>query len=739
MAMFQESSVPPPPKDITLTKNGVRYFKEFIGGDKPRPVTLQVVDLRRYSTAGGQFAEACGISPDEDNPYAWDVILTDGKHLLKCLVDLRLQSEIDCGNVLKFSVIKVTKGRYWLDDTKMEPTDPIPIISGFRIVSTLPGTAMGSVWGTIRNGELRDETDIKAHSFEPLIGMRKTYLNSMVDSIHPDDERVAYGDAYRTEITLEPDDTADIHYRCVKLADLLSSPAIAKDACIVARITRKSQVVTLNTESAAGGKYPYQLYLELQDETDMAICVLWYRSAIEYFGAVRPGDVVVLEGFKCRRSTVYVSSYSSAHTEISLSSRNPVGKLSLVPDQEAWGFALPLLSYNFVPHSELSFMVDGTAVDTVGIITHLGRVERRALKPAHKGTSLFRWLTLCDGTLDTRKPIVLCLFAGAQYEEFLTQLAPGQVFACSSCVVRSSLVNSREVPITHIVSTRMSHFTAWFHDRALDADAHPYYGNNAVTRVVEWALKTEEARAAAMASLRDGWLSWPLPPSHCGARRVSNIEEIPLVPFGKTLHAASSLKLLERREIYVMATIARARLWDRIHNNVLTLELPAPGETNEERARVAAPPPKRKRGAPSVDMTLPIVIGDEIELSGVEEGASILSTNWEEVAAKNANSVALPVVGWDIELQSVNKTSIVQAILVVPEGVAPGECLYNLLPQEYRLPTIPETRAQVAAQLAQIRGKRLVFNLSMYRAEKTTNMDRDQVELSILQILVRDN
>ena len=73
---------------------------------------------------------------------------------------------------------------------------------------------------------------------------------------------------------------------------------------------------------------------QIDDGQRRAVVVLWYSAVAEYLGCVQAGDLVALANFRVRRATDFVSEFSDADLELALNSRNPVGVLRLVAEQD---------------------------------------------------------------------------------------------------------------------------------------------------------------------------------------------------------------------------------------------------------------------------------------------------------------------------------------------------------------------------------------------------------------------
>ncbi|XP_008322889.1 RPA-related protein RADX isoform X2 [Cynoglossus semilaevis] len=172
--------------------------------------------------------------------------------------------------------------------------------------------------------------------------------------------------------------------------------------------------------------YPYMALLETCDQTGSVCLVLWASVCVNWYCCLKPGDVISLRHYRVKGK--YQAELEDI--EISVNSRNPAARISILPESSVSpGYLPPAPTYSFHNSQELMDCPNATVCDVIGLLTFSGRPERiRSRESRGAGLMEYRWLRLEDGA--SHRPIMVKLFCTSQPETH-RHLYPLSVVVCT--------------------------------------------------------------------------------------------------------------------------------------------------------------------------------------------------------------------------------------------------------------------------------------------------------------------
>ncbi|XP_027131651.1 RPA-related protein RADX-like isoform X1 [Larimichthys crocea] len=171
---------------------------------------------------------------------------------------------------------------------------------------------------------------------------------------------------------------------------------------------------------------PYKAVLEVCDRTGSVCVVLWNSVCVSWYRRLKPGDIISLRSYRVKQQ--YQT--EPEDIEISVNSRNPTARLSVLPESSVSPeYQPPAPTYSFYHSKELLDRPHGAVCDVIGLLTFSGRPERIRSKDGRGAELLeYRWLRLEDGA--SSQPIMVKLFSTSQPESH-RRLHPLSVVVCS--------------------------------------------------------------------------------------------------------------------------------------------------------------------------------------------------------------------------------------------------------------------------------------------------------------------
>uniref|UniRef100_A0A8P4K7B4 RPA-related protein RADX n=1 Tax=Dicentrarchus labrax TaxID=13489 RepID=A0A8P4K7B4_DICLA len=171
---------------------------------------------------------------------------------------------------------------------------------------------------------------------------------------------------------------------------------------------------------------PYKAVVEVCDRTGSVCVVLWNSVCVGWYRSLKPGDIISLRHYRVKQR--YQAEPDDI--EISVNSRNPAARISILPESSVSPEYLPPTPpYSFYTSEDLLDRPAGVVCDVIGLLTFSGRPERIRSKDGRGAELLeYRWLRLEDGT--SNQPIMVKLFSTSQPESH-RKLHPLSVVVCS--------------------------------------------------------------------------------------------------------------------------------------------------------------------------------------------------------------------------------------------------------------------------------------------------------------------
>ncbi|XP_072287490.1 RPA-related protein RADX isoform X2 [Pyxicephalus adspersus] len=302
-------------------------------------------------------------------------------------------------------------------------------------------------------------------------------------------------------------------------------------------------------------EYPYQAYFEVADHSGMMSVVMWNYLCLVWYNRLQVGNVLLLEKYHVKKSYQKRTLPTTGNTqvkrlpnlEICLNVRDPASKISIIREEDVkpeWN--LPDVKYQFVTRSELNNLPHNKVCDVIGLVTYVGRCERKRIKDDGEDFWLYRWVHVIDGTSD--QPLPLEIFATSQPSMF-ENIYPLTYLVCTQMRV------VREYPEDAIYLTTSNEsqvFKNDYHKR------QPYRTDEKVQDFIKWSKTHREADYRGIVTI-GGYHPYPQTPTtfakYCGDNKVekmiSTIDEL------QTL--LGQLQYREHRRVAIQGIIAACR------------------------------------------------------------------------------------------------------------------------------------------------------------------------------------
>ncbi|XP_067436493.1 RPA-related protein RADX [Thunnus thynnus] len=470
-----------------------------------------VVDLQRYSRDQGSsvyFPQA--VLNGED---LYDVTLTDG--------DCRLRVTLDPG-LNRLVERDVLRSGATLRNAAFTPamTAQLPACPGasgerdsYRLVSVeVKGRAPDDDDDDEEDGVRRSDADWDslpwfgsseaAGSLVPLRANRIVFL--------PLWNNVDYsGEGWReTPPTEEEDEDEEEEVRCpavtvseLRDAFLSGHRGVARGAVqhqLIVRVINKSHLMYYG-RTDRNCECPYKAVLEVCDRTGSVCVVLWNSVCVDWYRCVKPGDIIGLSRYRVKQH--YQAERDDI--EISVNSRNPAARISVLPESSvAPEYVPPAPAYSFYSSKELLDRPHGVLCDVIGLLTFSGRPERIRSKDGRGAELLeYRWLRLEDGSSD--RPITVKLFSTSQPETH-RKLHPLSVVVCT----RLKLIKASDQSCCYLTNTTYTqvYCTGLGHHSEMS-----YRKLRPVRQFLQWLRSQDDAQVLSRA-LIGGFFIYPPPP-----------------------------------------------------------------------------------------------------------------------------------------------------------------------------------------------------------------------------------
>ncbi|XP_072127133.1 RPA-related protein RADX isoform X2 [Mobula birostris] len=299
--------------------------------------------------------------------------------------------------------------------------------------------------------------------------------------------------------------------------------------------------------------FPYQAYLEVADQSGMMPVVLWNSLCREWYQSLHVGTVLLLHRYSVKQSyqrrtwampsDLQMRSYRSV--EICLNPREPHTEIQIVPTKQVKAeWRLPDIKYNFVTRVELDKLPDAYTCDVIGVVTFVGRCQRRRKEEGSEDFYLYRWVHAVDGS--TQQPFILEIFATSQPETF-QQVHPLTYLVCTQMRV------VREFTVPYLTTSNESQISITGHHKG-----QPYTQDPKVQHFIQW-VKGQQEKDLLRRSVIGGHYSFPPAPRLFQDYCKNLNAEVVLTSTSDLMKVITGLHYREHRRITLQAIIAAVR------------------------------------------------------------------------------------------------------------------------------------------------------------------------------------
>ncbi|KAG7233200.1 hypothetical protein INR49_007360 [Caranx melampygus] len=287
---------------------------------------------------------------------------------------------------------------------------------------------------------------------------------------------------------------------------------------------------------------PYKALLEVCDQTGSVCVVLWNSVCVSWYRCLKPGDVISLSRYRVKQH--YLAEREDI--EISVNSRNPAARITLLPESSVSPEHLPpAATYSFSNSKDLQERCHGDVCDVIGLLTFSGRAERIRSKDGRGAELLeYRWLRLEDGTSD--QPIMVKLFSTSQPEVYC-KLHP----LCVVVVTRLKLIRSQADGCCHLTNTTYTqvYCTGLGHHSEMSYRRLPQ-----VQRFLQW-LRSQDDQQVLSRALIGGFFMYPPPPFSLETYMKDRRGEPGFLRGAEVQREVERLCYRERRTFCIQATV----------------------------------------------------------------------------------------------------------------------------------------------------------------------------------------
>ncbi|XP_030580882.1 RPA-related protein RADX isoform X2 [Archocentrus centrarchus] len=308
---------------------------------------------------------------------------------------------------------------------------------------------------------------------------------------------------------------------------------------LIVRIINKSHLMYYG-KTDRNCECPYKAVLEVRDRTGSVCVVLWNSVCVSWYRCLKPGDIISLRRYRVKQH--YQAELDDI--EISVNSRNPAARISVLPESSVSPDCLPPApTYSFYNSKELLDRPNDALCDVIGLLTFSGRPERIRSKDSRGAELLeYRWLRLEDGTSD--QPIMVKLFSTSQPETHL-RLHPLSVIVCTRLkTIRSSdhsyLTNTT---YTQVYCTGLGHHSEM-----------SYRKLRPVRQFLQW-LKSQDDEEVLRRALIGGFFIYPPPPVSLETYMKDRRGELGFLRGAELQREVERLSYRERHTFCIQATV----------------------------------------------------------------------------------------------------------------------------------------------------------------------------------------
>ncbi|XP_069749573.1 RPA-related protein RADX isoform X2 [Narcine bancroftii] len=503
---------------------------------------LLVLAIRRYL---GEWASEGGGQPS--SCYLYDVTVSDGGCQVRCHLSPELNSLVQRNNLRAGCMIHITRCSLVYDEKRLGhcflQIEALELGFGdhtsYVDVTALSTASLQDLAATQRGRVLL----AALQSATPLKEGRAHYLPLWNNSDPAGLEWSSPKISLASEVPLDASGLASLQQLSRTWKTKVNYPHL------LVRVMYKSR---LRYYGRPGTKvdFPYQAYLEVADHSGMMPVVLWNSLCRDWYQSLHVGTVLLLHCYTIKQSyqrrtwaTPFDSQMKSYRfIEICLNPRNPCAEIQIVPPKQIRAeWRLPDIKYNFITRVELDSLPDTYTCDIIGVVTFVGRCERRRKEEGSEDFYLYRWVHAVDGS--TQQPFILEIFETSQPEAF-QQIHPMTYLVCTQMRV------VRESSVPYLTTSNESQISITGHHKG-----QPYTKDPKVKGFIQW-MKGQREKDLLKRSVIGGYYSFPPAPSLFQDYCKTMNAEVVLTSTSDLQKVIAGLHYKESRRITLQATIA---------------------------------------------------------------------------------------------------------------------------------------------------------------------------------------
>lgn len=366
---------------------------------------------------------------------------------MKVMLSTKLNGLVLQGAICRGAYLRISGVRLHIDETRVEVTDPMVIVTLASVLSVAPVFCYGGA-GMAGLKPL----DAEADKERPLCGARMSYVGLY------DSRACPWAASSSSDLAPEPDFVFDADAQC-SLAEAISSFRLgAAGPPLVGMVTSISSLKYLADPDAASS-FPFSWRFDLEDVSARIEVIVWDSMCKTLFRSLHLGSVIRINNYKVRASFSKRGRY-----ELTLNARNPSAHVVLLPDAMRAAYrnvtTMPPLS-RILPLAMLRTVPDGELFDFVGVVVCLGRTERLALDITPDGSgrttlATYRWVGFRDEK-NARELPVQVFVNSAITEDAINSLTLGDVVLFNELRVVSALLESFRGRFIMATTTAVTH------------------------------------------------------------------------------------------------------------------------------------------------------------------------------------------------------------------------------------------------------------------------------------------
>ncbi|XP_018413982.1 PREDICTED: uncharacterized protein CXorf57 homolog [Nanorana parkeri] len=305
-------------------------------------------------------------------------------------------------------------------------------------------------------------------------------------------------------------------------------------------------------------QYPYQAYFEVADHSGMMSMVMWNFLCLEWYNTLQIGNVVLLQQYALKNSYPNRTLPTTCNTqvkrlpnlEISLNAKDPVSKISVLRKEDVkpeW--RLPNVKYQFITRSELNHLPHNQVCDVIGLVTYVGRCERKRIRDEGEDFWLYRWVHVIDRT--SYQPLLLEIFATSQPNIF-EKIHPMTYLVCTQMRVVHEYPEDKCCQAYLTTSNESQVFITEYHK------GQPYTSDQKVKDFVDWMKTQDEADFQRKITI-GGYHPYPQTPATFAKYCSDNKVEKMLSTNDELKTLIDHLNYREHRRVAIQGIIAACR------------------------------------------------------------------------------------------------------------------------------------------------------------------------------------